>query len=486
VQKTFLAAGAASALFAFALPSLANGRFPAANQIVFSPGDPNYVVLRATYAILPSSDNGTNWRYLCEDVLGLPSDQGEDPSIAVTANSSILAGVPGFVGGGLGLSVSADRGCNWSCMGGGLAGQSVVDLAVRPDSPSGAVAITGTYIPSDADVVNSLNQVFQTTDNGATWSALGTPVDEAVSVTTIDVTKSDPNRIYVSGTRGYGSMREALLLVSRDSGATWAEKAIPQFDPNNELSVYIAAIDPVDADRVYLRSNGQLGGGLSRIFYTANAGADAGTAFSLASTLPTNGGFVTPVAGNSDLTGELLGFALSPDGTKVYAGTVESGLWVANASDMVFTQKNPGVHIRCLATRNQELWACSDIGTGFTVGESLDEGATFTSKMTYVTSLCGPLDCAAVDGGTLGCGATSNAAACGSVYQDFCAVTDVSNTCGKCISEADAGPSHATSTSTSSCGCSVVGGGGATGALAGLAIAAMALQRRRSARRSRR
>src|ERR1700730_7144899 len=51
----------------------ANGRFPASNQIVFSPSDSNLVVARTTYGILPSHDNGTTWGYLCEEALGLPA-----------------------------------------------------------------------------------------------------------------------------------------------------------------------------------------------------------------------------------------------------------------------------------------------------------------------------------------------------------------------------------------------------------------------------
>ena len=496
-----LAASAASAVLAFATPSLANGRFPAANQLVFAPNDPNGIVLRTTFAVLPSTDNGTSWRYICESVLGLPSDQGEDPSIGVMGDNSLLAGVPGYVGGGLGLSVSPDRGCNWNCIGGGLLHQSVVDVAVRPDNPSSAVAITGTYIPTTTAVDDTYSQVYQTTDNGVTWAPLGTPLDSTVIVTTIDVTRTDPQRIYVTGTRGFGSARTASLFVSRDAGNTWVEKPIPQFDPNTELSVYIGAIDPTNADRVYLRSNGLLTGGQSRIYYTTNAGADAGTNFSLGSSLPDEGGFNVEEAGTYDITGELLGLALSPDGSKIYIGTVESGLWVASTSDMVFTQKNANVRVKCLATRNAELWACSDISSGFVVGESLDDGATFTSKMATITSVCGPVQCAPNPGGPLGCGATDNASSCASAFQTFCDYYDQSMACGTCDGGApgggagidagapDAGSGgsggsggHPGAPSSSSCGCSVVGGGGATGLAAGLALVGMALQRRRKSR----
>jgi hypothetical protein len=103
--------------------------------------------------------------------------------------------------------------------------------------------------------------------------------------------------------------------------------------------------------------------------------------------------------------------------------------------------------------------------------------------MQYVTSICGALECAASDAGPLGCGATTNAAACGEVYQNFCETTDVSSSCGTCAGDAgvDAGAPAKAPPPSSSCG--IVGGGGATGLLgAGLAIAALAAQRRRSKR----
>jgi photosystem II stability/assembly factor-like uncharacterized protein len=509
VLKKLFAACAASAVLSFAASSWANGRFPAADQLVFSPSDPNYVVLRATFAVLPSFDNGLNWHYICEDVLGLPNDIGEDPSIALSANGSIIAGVAGYVGGGLGISVSADKGCNWNCVGGGLMGQSVVDIAVRPDNPASAVALTGTFLPSDAGVVNSYTQVFETTDDGQTWAAIGKTLDPTVVVETIDVTKSDPNRIYISGTRAIGSTRTASLFVSLDKGQTWAESPIPQFDSGTETGVYIAAIDPNDANRVYLRSSGNLTGGQSRIFYTSGGGT-AGATFALPSMLPDNGGFDTDEAGAAYVTGEILGFAISPDGSSVYAGTIESGLWMASKSDMVFKQVNANVHVRCLQTRStaqgDELWACSDVASGFIVGVSTDNGTSFNSKMKTVTNVCGPIECAPSDGGPLGCGATTNASDCASTmmdsYQNFCALNDSEGLCGVCVADdagaapdgaappsdagtapvADAGT--ASTSNDSGCSCSNVSSrGGATGLAAGLGFLGITLLRRRERRR---
>jgi photosystem II stability/assembly factor-like uncharacterized protein len=478
VRKCILAAGAAAAVLAVAFPSRANGRYPSAFQLVFSPKDPNTMVLRATYAILPSSDNGITWRYLCEGIVGLPeNDQGEDPSIGIMSNGNLIVGVPGLGGGGKGMNLSSDQGCNWSCQGGGLLDQSVIDLAVRPDDPSKAVAVTGTLLP-DAGIAYR-NQVFETTDNGQTWTALPGVIDPLIAITTIDVTKTDPDRIYVTGTAGYGPSARAVFLVSRDHGATWTQNPVPQFDPTQESGVYIGAVDPVNPDRVYLRSAAVKAGGLSRVYYSTNGGVT----FALAGALPEAGGFTTPEAGMYDLTGELLGMTLSPDGSKLYVGTVESGLWIAHTSDMMFEQKNPDVHVQCLATRNDELWACSTVYEpgDFTLGVSTDDGATFQTRIRYVTSLCGAVECAPNPGGPLGCGADGNGAECKAAFDSFCAL-DVEMACGTCpASDSGASPAPAdggASTkpghpSSSSCSCTTAGRGDA-GFAAGLAFTALA------------
>jgi hypothetical protein len=357
----------------------------------------------------------------------------------------------------------------------------------------------------DAGLPLTYAQVFETTDNGKTFAALGTPIDPTVDVTTIDVTRTDPNRIYVSGTRGYGASKSAWLFVSHDKGATWSQSPITQFDPNSEAGIYIAAIDPTNADRVYLRSAGTLTGGQSRIFYTVNGGAAGGATFSLPGSLPADGGFTAAEAMMNEINGEILGFAITPDGATAFAGTVQSGLWMAKTSDMQFKQVNAGLHVHCLQTRTTaqgtELWACGDILSGFTLGVSTDNGATFKSKMQYVTSVCGPVECAPNPGGPLGCGADDNASVCATEemdsYQAFCLSNDVSMACGVCIdTSTDAGataPDGGASTGdsgkgggssgSSSCSLSQVGSrGGGAGLVAGLAFVGLAIARRRERR----
>ena len=488
-------------------PALANGRFPASNQIVFSPTNDNIIVGRATYAILPSNDNGKTWGYLCEEALALPTATNfEDPEIGLTANNSIVAGLfePAR-----GLDVSHDLGCNWDCIQGPLAHQQIADVVVRPDMPPHRVlALTGTS--ADGGIAA---QVYQSTDDGTTWAALGTAInlpdpDATASVSTIDVAASDPMRIYVSANSGFSIGRKASLFVSMDDGATWVERPVPDFNPlvpctdapammcQSEAQLFVAAVDPTNADIVYLRSNGPANTptlGDSRLYVTK----DAGQTFQVAMDFQ-----LVPSATSSDYiqTGEMLGFALSPDGSKVFIGTKESGLLSASSADLMFTNINPKLHVQCLAARKtmagqDELWACADEVSGFVFGKSTDDGVTFTPMMTTVTSMSGLIACSGTPPTSNACATDANASACScSGYQMFCSGIEPINACTGCgqdgggpppvdtdagVAAEDAGGTKAPAAHNSSCGCSVVGGGGAAGLFAGCAIAAVALGRRR-------
>jgi hypothetical protein len=371
----------------------ANGRFPAANRIVLSPSDPNLVIVRATYGILPSPDHGTTWRFLCEDALGLPQSSSSDPALALTQNNALVAGlsIPG------GLEVSADLGCNWSCAGGALANETIADIAVRPDG-HGLVALTSTLLDDAGSGRHS--QVLQSSDDGAHWTPLGVALDPSLLVTTIDVAPSNSHRLYVSATRGAGPTRTAALDVSDDDGATWIERPIP-VEPGYESSAYIGGVDPVDADRVYVRSVRSLPGPQpSHLLVTADAGRSFRSAL--------------------DLPDPMLGFALSPDGSKVYAGSVAAGLFVGDRATTTFVSRSP-IHVQCLATRGAELWACSDRPSGFLAGISTDDGATFTPRL-HIDSVQAPVPCGVTGQTSFACGADANAAQCsGETFRLFCA-----------------------------------------------------------------
>ncbi len=374
-----LAFAAGAIFWLIAPPADANGRFPASNQLVFSPTDANLVVLRTTYGILLSHDAGGTWRWLCEDVLGVEATSKEDPSLALTAGGSLVSGA--FAG----LAVSPDTGCSWGFARGPLAHQYVKDVTVRPDQPHVVLALTSTY-GADAAAGGSpgyAQQIYASDDDGIGWAALGSPIDPTAIGTSLEVAPSDRNRLYVSAIRD--QPKSASLFVSTDAGNTWTEQPVP-IDTSRESVVYIGAVDPIDANRVYLRT----GPTSSRLLVTSDAGRT----------------FQAPLSFDA----AMLGFALSPDGSKVYAGSPDQGLFAATRDGLSFQHVSP-IHVQCLAAHGADLWACADEPSGFIAGVSVDDGATFTAKAHLVAE---PLIACRPD-------ASAQAQCGGAPWQAFCA-----------------------------------------------------------------
>lgn len=478
-----LGAAACAAVLCTAPIARPNGRFPASNQILFSPTAANDIVVRTTFGLIFSTDSGKTWRWLCEDTLGLPPTSNEDPYVTITASGSLVAGLS------LGLEVSANSGCDWTVAGGPLAGQLIKDLDLHQNDLHVVDLITSTFSPSGAldGGAGYAQQLFESTDDGAHWAAFGTPIDPTAIVTTVDVAPSDANRIYVSAFRGSGTTRTASLFVSKDKGMTWTEHPAP-LDPSVETAVYIGAVDPTRADVVYLRSEGQ-----SRLSVTQNAGQS----FQSVRTMDD----------------EMLGLALSPDGSKIYIGSVADGLLVAPTTSFAFTQTST-IHVQCLVTRGTDLWACSDEVSGFVAGVSQNDGKTFTPVL-HLLGIEGPVQCPAkstaaqctawdLEAGAFYnpyVGLCSNLGACypgpPEPLSSSCACTGACNAVTSsvasdydasvnCDAGTEGGASTGESSSRSSGGCSAVGGRGAAGAFAGgtaLALAVLASRRRRATAR---
>jgi len=441
VRRVTIAAAAGALVFSGAPRAMGNGRFPAANQIAFSPSDSGLVVLRTTFGIVLSHDGGANWNWLCEDVLGVISSSNADPVLALSARSIVAAPSPAN-----GLVVSPDTGCAWNTAGDPLRSELVKDLVVKPGAPDTVLALTSTYArDAGADGGPGYSQhVYGSADDGASWSPLAASIDPSAPATSIEVAASDAARVYVSAVRGANGARTASLFVSSDFGASWTERSVP-IDPNSESEIYVAAVDPMNADRVYVRTLGRP----SRLLVTSDAGETYQAALSL--------------------SGPMLGFALSPDGSKVFAGSVEDGLFEAARDSLAFQQVSP-IHVQCLATHGADLWACSDEPSGFIAGVSSDDGRTFAARAHLLAQ---PV---------IACAAGSSAAQCtGAPRQALCAqLPGCADDDGGGTPATDGGGTPQTPASTQAHGCSALGDRGGTVALAAAGVfAAMATRSRR-------
>ncbi len=359
------ALAAASTLLFFEADASANGRFPEANQISFSVKDPNAVYLRVTFGLLVSRDRGKTWDWVCEQAIGFSGV--EDPMYASTPNGSIIGTT--FQG----VTQSRDDACTWSFATGALEKQVFIDLSQNPSDAKNVVAYASSYDKQD-DAGNILfnNRVFETKDEGASWAELPGALDQSLLGYTIDLTKSDPDRLYLTAVRDPGTTPRGYLLVSRNKGQSWEELEVPLVD--SERAVWIAAVDPTNANKLWLRTSN--GTDKPTRLMTLDLDPDGGA--------PT---IKTVYTGK----GALLGFALSTDGTKVWIGGNKDGLLQANTTDLQFVQKS-NVEIQCLSYADDGLWACSNERSGFVAGLSKDEGSTF-QPLLHFCDIRGPLAC---------------------------------------------------------------------------------------------
>lgn len=435
----------AFAASAAGVPALANGRFPAAGQIAVDPSDPDHLVVRTTYGLTVSSDHGAHWSWICEAAVGYGGT--EDPMMAVTADGTLIAGI--FEG----LSASHDKGCQWDFAQGGLKDRYVIDLATEKVNPKNGVLLISNSVGGSM----FLTELWQTNDNAATWTLAGVDMPADFLGLTLDAAPSTPSRVYVSGRYGKPTY-DGAIERSDDRGATWQKLLIP--GSNDQALPYIGGIDPQNADVVYVRLDAAK---TDKLVVTKDGGTTWKDAFTS--------------------TGNLLGFAISPDGATVAVGGDTDGIWTAPSSTLSFTQVSK-IGARCLTWTTAGLYACADeFVDGFAVGLSTNQGATFTPVM-HLQVLCGPLECGA---------STSNGSLCPDAW-GATKLTIGGATCEAGGSSTGAGSSTGSGAATTSSASSTTSGGSsgggcsvsAPGAAAGMVVPGLVLAGATLARRRRR
>jgi hypothetical protein len=357
----------------------ANGRFPASNAVLFSPVDDATVMVRVTFGLLVSKDRGASWGWVCERAIGFSGP--EDPTYVVTKSGAMVVGL--FDG----LRVSRDGGCGWEAV--KTDATVFVDVTARSD---GAILALASSYDRHGDAGSLYKtQVWISTDDARSFTALGPRFDPTLLGETVEVAASDPSRIYVSAVRGDDADRQGVLLVSTDGGKKWVERAARL--EAKELAPFIAAVDPKRADRIYLRTSASPESP-TRLLVSDDAGRT-----------------YRKLLGAK---GPLLGFALEADGAIIHAGGPDDGLYTGSAGALELTEAST-LKVQCLARgggvggvggvggRGAALWACSTEGAGFIVGLSKDEGSTFEPRL-HLRDIKGPLACGEGTGVAKECG----------------------------------------------------------------------------------
>ena len=152
----------ATAVLALGPAARANGRYPAANLVVFDPNDARHLVVSVTFGLLESYDGGKNFAWRCESALGVGGQQ--DLMVAITASGATVTAK--FDG----MATSTD-GCSFFFPP-ELMGRNVGDLSLRRSEPHGLLAFYLDSLPQGGFD----SQIVRSDDDGRSWAQLGPPL----------------------------------------------------------------------------------------------------------------------------------------------------------------------------------------------------------------------------------------------------------------------------------------------------------------------
>jgi hypothetical protein len=333
--------------------ALANGRYPAASQLVVDPGSPQHIVVSATFGLLESRDGGKTFGWLCEAAIGTSGQQ--DLMVAIAGNGATVVAMFN------GMTTTMD-GCAYRAAP-ELASKTMGDLAGSKSAPHQLAAFWYEFKPGGTFA----SQIVRSDDDGQSWVPVGNILPPEIYPLTIDIAPSQLSRVYLSArgdkSKNFGSM----LMRSDDGGVTFSSADIPETEDHR--LTYIAAVHPFDPDRLYLRVFDPVG----TVIQTSS---DGGRTFQKIFTG----------------TGQLLGFAISPDGAQIALGGPDDGIWVGSADGSDLAPRSD-VGATCLTWTSDTLYACADYKkAGFSVGRSTDAGKSFEGLFRFDT-LCGRAAC---------------------------------------------------------------------------------------------
>ncbi len=406
--------------------ALANGRFPRAQQIVSTPGDSSRVFLRATFGVVASFDGGGSWRWLCEEAIGFSGTW--DPPVAATPDGKLWMGLEH------GLAWTSD-GCTVHTIP-SVAGELVSDVS------------------ADGDAL-----VFATSTAGkpaALWRATGGAAHKtgaSLDGFYVDTLDASGARLYATGVH-VGQKTSPHLFRSDDRGATLHELH-PTWPTRGRL--YLAAIDPKNSSRILVR---QLGASGSDLLLSE----DAGATFTVV--LHTKGA--------------MFGFAQSPDGQNVWAGSGDAteGLFRSTDRGRTFAPVAKA-SIFCLHDTPTELFTCSNPFTagGYAIGVSKDDGATVKPLIEF-SNILGPVACDA--GAGLACDKSWTAMHATLTTQTAAPAPSAPPSAPDASAPAPSASARSFGSERSTCGCGVSAGSVWPGAPFAFALAALFGRRRRS------
>ncbi|HSS37853.1 MAG TPA: sialidase family protein, partial [Polyangia bacterium] len=307
---------------------------------------PGEILMATNFGVVESRSAGHTWTWSCEqpaNSYGRLYQMGPAPAHRLFA----IAGSK--------LIYSDDRACTWQVSGGALAGASVQDAFVDPSDGTHVLAVAVTF--GDA---GPAYRVLASHDGGATFAS--PPVfaaDAGDLITGVEIAAGDSSSIDLA--LAHGGQLVPTLARSVDGGATWALIDLGAVLGTDQIR--IAAIDPANPERVFLRGIG-VSGDVLAVFDGASPPVQVVLAF-----------------GNGLMTA----FVKTTSGTVLVAGNSSSVPQLFRSQDERDYEPLAGAPaILSMAERQGAIYAATDT-TVHPFGEALsgDEGVTWTPGLRF-------------------------------------------------------------------------------------------------------
>jgi MYXO-CTERM domain-containing protein len=346
--RTRAAILAATLCLGAATVARADGAFPNSQNIMAPAALPHEILLGTNFGLVMSFDDGQTWTWSCEQQLNSFAtlyQVGPPPANRLYAVSA------------QGVIRSNDTACSWSAAT-GIGSSAALDVFADPTDAAHVLAVTTTGADG-----GSLYEVLASSDGGATFGATIYTAAAGDHITGIEIARSAPQTIYATITSGTSYVPK--LAQTTDGGAHWTLHDLSAALTPGAYSLGLIAVDPVDAQKVYLRVGARTGEALA---ITTDGGATA------TSPLPLAGGALTA-------------FTRMPSGSLIVTGTVVTSNVAYRSTDggATFQMLPVAMPVRGLAARGTTLYAATDASAvDWAIATSPDEGMTWQPLMSYM------------------------------------------------------------------------------------------------------
>lgn len=304
-------------------------------------GDGRALAVLTNRGVMLSSDNGASWGFTCYEAIGYTASQR--PPFALTQDGHLLLAT--FMG-----PVRSDATwCNYAVVDGPLADLALPTMAQSPQDAAAFHVTTG--------VGGTDNGHYRSDDHGQSWTLVGESSSEVI-LERLRIADADPQRVYASG---LDTQFNYFIARSDDGGQTWVRNPFPLTD--GELSVYLLAIDPTDADTLFAHVQSRDGTIMAdRLVRSTDAGASWET--------------ILDIDGLED-------FVFAPDGSAAWVGGVDA-LLRSDDGGATFATVGELTGITCLSHIDGELWICGQYSaSGVGVVTSTDGGESFEHVLAF-------------------------------------------------------------------------------------------------------